>query len=60
MKSLSMSKKADEKLVEVFLFDTSIIICHNKGKTQLFGSNEEYKFLVRMCIDTLEVLDHFF
>ena len=57
MRSLNISKKADVKLVEVFLFDKSIVFCHNKGKTQLFGSSEEYKFWVRMCTDTLEVRD---
>ena len=42
-------------LEEAFLFDKSLIVCHNKGKTQMFGSDDEYSFWIRFPMNILKV-----
>ena len=44
------------EMEEAFLFDKSLIICQNKGKTELFGSEDEYSFWIRFPMNTLKVL----
>ena len=43
------------EMEEAFLFDKSLIICQNKGKTELFGSEDEYSFWIRFPMNTLKV-----
>ena len=46
------------EMEEAFLFDKSLVICQNKGKTELFGSEDEYSFWIRFPMNTLKVLQH--
>ena len=43
------------EMEEVFLFDRSLIVCHNKGKTGLFGMEDEYSFWIRFPMNALKV-----
>ena len=44
------------EMEEAFLFDKSLVICQNKGKTELFGAEDEYSFWIRFPMNTLKVL----
>ena len=50
-----MTGKMSVEMEEVFLFDRSLIVCHNKGKTGLFGMEDEYSFWIRFPMNTLKV-----
>ena len=50
-----MTRKSNIETEEVFLFDKSLIVCHNKGKTGMFGLEDEYSFWIRFPMNTLEV-----
>jgi len=45
------------KLLHVFLFKQSVIICYNKGKTRNFGIGDEYQFWIRIPMLNLKVED---
>ena len=51
-----MTRRTSMEMEEAFLFDKSLIICQNKGKTELFGSEDEYSFWIRFPMNTLKVL----
>ena len=50
-----MTGRTSVEKEEVFLFDRSLIVCHNKGKTGLFGMEDEYSFWIRFPMNTLKV-----
>ena len=50
-----MTRRTSMEMEEAFLFDKSLIICQNKGKTELFGSEDEYSFWIRFPMNTLKV-----
>ena len=50
-----MTRKSNIEMEEAFLFDKSLIVCHNKGKTQMFGSDDEYSFWIRFPMNILKV-----
>ena len=50
-----MTGKACIEMEEAFLFDKSLIICHNKGKTGMFGMEDEYSFWIRFPMNKLKV-----
>ena len=50
-----MTGRMSVEMEEVFLFDRSLIVCHNKGKTGLFGMEDEYSFWIRFPMNTLKV-----
>ena len=50
-----MTGRTNIEMEEAFLFDKSLIVCHNKGKTQMFGSDDEYSFWIRFPMNILKV-----
>ena len=50
-----MTGKINIEMEEAFLFDKSLIICHNKGKTGMFGMEDEYSFWIRFPMNKLKV-----
>ena len=50
-----MTGKTNIELEEAFLFDRSLIVCHNKGKTGMFGMEDEYSFWIRFPMNKLKV-----
>ena len=54
-----MTRKSNIDLEEAFLFDRSLIVCHNKGKTGMFGMEDEYIFWIRFPMNKLQVATEF-
>ena len=50
-----MTGKTNIELEEAFLFDRSLIVCHNTGKTGMFGMEDEYSFWIRFPMNKLKV-----
>ena len=50
-----MARRTNIEMMEAFLFHRSLIICHNKGKTGMFGLEDEYSFSIRFPMNTLKV-----
>ena len=50
-----MTGKTCIEMEEAFLFERSLIICHNKGKTGMFGMEDEYSFWIRFPMNKLKV-----
>lgn len=52
-----MTGRTNIEMEEAFLFDKSLILCHNKGRTEMFGSDDEYSFWIRFPMNILKVED---
>ena len=50
-----MTRKSNIEMEEAFLFDRSLIVCQNKGKTGMFGLEDEYSFWIRFPMNKLKV-----